>query len=296
MTRIMRRGAVLALAALVAVAPRLVAQEGGQDPGKKVLEAKDLVNQIQARGNMLVERLKEKSPQVAERLKKALLLINEETVREKLDEVLSELRKNNPDNAADQADQVVKSLEKILAILEDRMSEEEKKKEVAALEAIKKELDEIIKKQQEAIDKTKDLDKDRGKEYEQILKDINEVMAKQKELLQRTEEGPPRELMQQLGDAVKEIEKLKKEQEEAFQAAEKAKSAELRAVGEMTRKLDDLIKRQDRLKAETAQADKRRSGLDKALKDLDRVLDRQKKALEATKQAVTASDPSAKAK
>ncbi|HZN61407.1 MAG TPA: hypothetical protein VFC90_03280, partial [Planctomycetota bacterium] len=212
----MRRNALrttaLVLAALVALAPGLSARQE-QDPSKPVVEAKDLVNQIQKRGDALVERLKEKSPQVAERLKKALLLINEETIREKLDEVLSELRKNNPDNAADNAEQVVKSLEKILAILEDRMTKDEQNKEKAALEAIKKELDKLIEEQSKVIKETEKVDKDRGKEYEQILKDIDEVMAKQKDLLKQTEAGPPRELIQQLEDTVKEIEKLKKEQE-----------------------------------------------------------------------------------
>src|SRR5689334_9853962 len=147
MTRNMLRGAAWIAAALIAMAPGLSARQDGQDPTRPVVEVQDLVKQIRERGALLVERLKEKSPQIAERLQKALLKINEETIREKLDEILAELRKKNPDNAAELASQVAASLEKILEILEDRVSKDQRDKEKAALEALKKELDKIIEDQ-----------------------------------------------------------------------------------------------------------------------------------------------------
>ena len=109
MTRNMLRGAAWIAAALIAMAPGLSARQDGQDPTRPVVEVQDLVKQIRERGALLVERLKEKSPQIAERLQKALLKINEETIREKLDEILAELRKKNPDNAAELASQVAAS-------------------------------------------------------------------------------------------------------------------------------------------------------------------------------------------
>ena len=281
------RSFVAALVGLLAVLPLGAQDEKDKDKARKQDVVTDQARIEQELQNLekkmseLIEILRKKDQEhYAKKLEDGLKKLRSDRVLVNIRAVLEHLTGSRPEKAMEAGEDVSRALEGLLALLEDRTDPEEIKKQIADLQTALQKLSEIQKQEEKLKKDTEDLNKDRGEDLEQVQKDLGELIELQKRLQEDTDSGKPAELTQKLADAIKEIEKLQKEQKDAEKAFEQAKSKELRDVGELAKKLDELIQRQEKAAKQREANESRLQALDKALGELEKTIQDQKKASE----------------
>ncbi len=225
--------------------------------------------------------------QYAERLEQGLIKLKREAVAAKIEAIIHYLSDARPqlENALRSGIDVAEALEGLLALLEDRTDLQRLQKEMKEVQDALDRLKEIERRQEELKARTGELDEQRGRDFEQALRDLQKLIEDQKGLREETESGPPRDLIKQIDEAVRDIEKLQAGQREIQRSLEAAKSAELRGVDEFIRRLDDLAERQKRVKREFSSMEKRRGAIDEALSEVEKIIGGQKKAASAAGEA-----------
>ncbi|HXX94790.1 MAG TPA: hypothetical protein VEN81_14250, partial [Planctomycetota bacterium] len=212
----------------------------------------------------LVEQLRAKGQETyAAKLEQGLKKLREEFVGVKIQAVIEHLSKNNIERALEAGEQVSRSLEGLIALLEDRTDPEELKKKIAELQNALQKTQEIRKKEEEILKDNEKLNGQMEKEIEQARKDLAELIERQKELRFETESGKPFELIQKMEEMAREIEKLQAEQKGVEKTFDEAKSKELRDVGELAKKLNELIDRQEKARKELEEQASKSSALDR---------------------------------
>ena len=209
-------------------------QDKAQDKSQEEQRIAENLRKLETKMKELVDQLRAKGQeQYAAKLELGLKKLREEFVGVKIQAVIEHLRLNNIERALEAGEQVSKSLESLIALLEDRSDPEELKKKLA-------ELQNALQKTQEILKQNKDLNGQVEKDIDQARKDLADLIEQQKELRFETESGKPFELMQKMEELAKEIEKLQAEQKAVEKAFDEAKSKELRDVGELAKKLNEL--------------------------------------------------------
>ncbi|HVR87025.1 MAG TPA: hypothetical protein VMU54_22060, partial [Planctomycetota bacterium] len=213
----------------------------GQDQGDERKPIKDSqlrveadIQKLEAKMAELIDQLRKKDQEhYAKKLEDGLKKLRQDRVGVNIRAVIEHLDASRIEKALEAGEEVAKALEALLALLEDRFDPEQTKKEMEAIQAALQKLDQIKQKEQQIKKETSELNKEREKEFEQARKDLADLIQKQQELREKTESGRPNDLMHEIDEAIKEIEKLQVEQKQAEKEFDALKSRELRDVTEM---------------------------------------------------------------
>src|SRR5205809_6789865 len=276
---------LLSAALALALGSVILAQDqGDRKPIKdNQLKVESDLQKLDAKMQELVDQLRKKDQEhYAKKLEQAREKLKSDRVSVNVRAVVEHIDATQIEKALAAGEDVAKSLEALLALLEDRFDPEATKKEMEALQQVLQKLDEIKQKEQQIKKETEQLNKEREKEFEQARQDLADLIKKQQELKDKTDSGKPQDLMQKIDEAIKEIEKLQVDQKQAEKDFDAAKSKELRDVTEMARKLNDLIEREEKAKKALENQGAQQKAIDKTLAELNKAIEDQKRAAENT--------------
>lgn len=251
----------------------------------------------------LSEALKRTEPDHAARLLDALSTSRNMLLRQRVEQIVGELRAARLSDAADRQQQLVADLNKLLALLlDEKRDDAERKQEMDALKALRERLDALLKEQQEelaAAQKAAELQRKIG-DLAQARDRVRGLLGKQRDVSAATkaaessnsaEAGKLAEPQKQVGQ---ETESLSKELGEIPEEKGATESAEaLQRAAEAMQQAGKSLEQGDAGQAGAPQAEAERQ-LDEAANKLERRIAELEKESDFAKQAQAQQDTAGK--
>lgn len=259
------------------MAGTVVSQDGDQDSVAKQRIVEQMLKQLEDKMLDLADKLKDKSPEEAQRLREALhILTSEQHVRDRVRDVIAKLEDKHGFMALDQAEIIETVLKNVLSMLEEKADIKELLRQRELLKKALKTVRELKEKEIKLREETRKLREEVAHEVGEKLKELEQLHARQAELKNKTESGPPKALLDQIDEKIAEIDKLIDDQNKAAETAAKTGSPETRSLSEFIQKIDELIEDQSGLRKDLNKFSERTNDLDSAIQDLKEALKDQK--------------------